>query len=355
LRAYLLVTLLLFAIFGSIAGFLYNKFSTLAGRDFTPPPVVIAADVARESVWRTTLDAVGTLRAVRGAELAAETSGEIIAIAVSSGQQVEKGQLLLTLNDSVEQASKRRQEANLELARLLFERDASLIKQKSIPQSQYDRSRADLESAIAQLAEIEARLDNKRIVAPFTGTLGIIRVKEGDYIASGTAITTLQDLSELEIDFSVPAHHAPRMRSGLSIEVFSTSFPQRSFAAVLQALDSRVDAGTRNLSLRARLLESQGLLPGMFVRLRIDLDLPRQLVSVPETAISYSLQGDTVWVVREEEQDLLAEPRVVRTGPARDGQIAITSGIAAGERVVIAGQNKLSRGARVTIDDSVAM
>ena len=355
MRAYLLVTLLLIVIFGSIAGFLYNKFSTLAGMDFTPPPVVIAADVARESVWRTNLDAVGTLRAVRGAELAAETSGEIIAIAVNSGQQVEAGQLLLTLNDSVEQASKRRQEANLELARLLFERDASLIKQKSIPQSQYDRSRADLDSAIAQLAEIEARLDNKRIVAPFSGTLGIIRVKEGDYIESGTAISTLQDLSELEIDFSVPAHHAPSMRSGLNIDVFSNAVPGRRFAAVLQALDSRVDAGTRNLSLRARMLEADGLLPGMFVRLSIDLDKPRELVSVPETAISYSLQGDTIWVIHEEAGALSVEARVVRTGPARDGRIAIVQGIEAGERVVIAGQNKLSQGVSVTVDDSVAM
>ena len=240
---------------------------------------------------------MGTIRAARGVELSAETSGEVIAIAVTSGRAGEAGQRMLTLNDSVEQASRKRQEANLELARLLYERDASLVKQKSIPQSQYDRSKADLDSAIAQLAETDARLDNKRIVAPFHGTTGIIKVKVGDYIESGTPITTLQDLSELEIDFSVPARHFPELRPGLTITVRTAAFPDREFHATLQALDAKVDAGTRNLMLRATLEDSEGLLPGMFARLIIDLDQPERVVTVPETAVSYSLHGNTVYVI----------------------------------------------------------
>ena len=258
MRAYLFVIALLVLIFGGIAGYLYIKFSGLAAMDFTPPPATVAADVAVAETWPSSLPAVGTIQAVRGVELAAETNGEVIAINVESGDQVTAGQLLLTLNDSVEQASKERQEANLELARLLFERDASLVKQKSIPQSQYDRSRADLDSAIAQLAETEARLDNKRVVAPFSGTLGIIRAKVGDYIESGDSITTLQDLSALEVDFSVPARHAPRLRPGLAITVTTSAFPDRKFIARLQALDAKVDASTRNLSLRATLEASDG-------------------------------------------------------------------------------------------------
>ena len=353
MRAYLTVALILLLIFGGISGYLYYKSNHQAGMDFAPPPITVAATTARTETWSSQLDAVGTIRATRGVELSAETSGEIIAIAVSSGAEVQAQQLLLTLNDSVERASRKRQEANLKLARLLYTRDASLVKQKSIPQSQYDRSQANLDSAIAQLAETEARLDNKRIVAPFSGTVGIIKVKVGDYIESGTPITTLQDLSELEIDFAVPARHFPQLRRGLRIAVYTGAFPDHEFRATLQALDTKVDAGTHNLLLRATMDDSDGLLPGMFARLIIDLDKPVTVVSVPETAVSYSLHGNTIYVVRESDGELRVQPRVVQTGEARDGKIAVVDGLDGGERVVTAGQNKLRRDTRVVIDESV--
>jgi membrane fusion protein (multidrug efflux system) len=353
LRAYLSVFLLLLLIFGGISGYLYTQSSSLSGMDFTPPPITVAVANAETAIWPSQLEAVGTIRAARGVELSAETDGEIIAIGVSSGEEVTEGQLLLTLNDSLEQASRERQEANLTLANLLYKRDASLVKKKSIPQSQYDRSQANLDSAIAQLAETEARLDIKRIAAPFAGTIGIIKVKVGDYIESGTSITTLQDLSELEIDFSVPARHFPKLRRGLKIQVHTAAFPQRTFSATLQAVDAKVDAGTRNLLLRAELEDSDGLLPGMFARLIVDLGKPVTVVSVPETAISYSLHGNVVYVVEEIDGELLARPRIVETGDSRKGKIAVIDGIQGGERVVMAGQNKLHRDARVVIDDSV--
>lgn len=355
MRAYLLVGFLLILIFGGISGYVYNTFTRFAGMDFTPPPITVAAAVAKTATWPTELQAVGTIRAARGAELSAETSGEIISIAVDSGAQVRAGDLLLTINDSLEQASRERQEANLTLARLLHERDASLINQKSIPQSQYDRSRADLDSAIAQLAETEARLENKRITAPFAGTAGIIKVKVGDYIEQGTAITTLQDLSELEVDFSVPARYFPRLRKGLDITVYTAAFPRRAFHGTLQAVDARVDAGTRNISLRANLTDSDGLLPGMFTRITIDLGQPVNVVTIPETAVSYSLHGNTVYVVEAGENGLQVQPRVVVTGDTRAGKIAVTEGLRGGEQVVTVGQNKLHRGAQVVIDETVQL
>lgn len=355
MRAYTFVVLLLLLIFGSVAGYLYNKFSTLAGMDFTPPPITIAAATAQSAVWPSQLEAVGTIRATRGVELSAETSGEIIAIEVRSGEQVAVGQAILTLNDSVERASLRRQEANLTLARLLFERDASLIKNKSIPQSQYDNSQANLDSAIAQLAETDARLANKRIVAPFAGTTGIMKVKVGDYIESGTPITHLQDLSELEIDFSVPDRHFPALRPGLSIDVLTPAFPDKVFKASLAALDASVDTGTRNLLLRAKLENSTGLLPGMFARLIVDLDQPVRVVTVPETAVTYSLHGNTVYVLTQGKGETTARPRVVQTGDTHDGEIAVLDGLLSGEWVVTVGQNKLYRDARVIVDDSVEL
>lgn len=353
MRAYVYVAILLLAIFGGIAGYLYNKFSTLASMDFRPPPVTVAVAEARSERWPSTLEAVGTLRAVRGVDLAAEASGEIVAISVESGQQVKAGQLLLTLNNRLEQAGLQRAEANLVLARQLYERDASLIKQNSIPQSQYDRSRADLEVASATIAEIEAQLDNKRIVAPFAGTVGIIDLRQGDYITAGTAFTTLQDLAELEVDFSVPARYFPLLKPGLAIAV-TTAASERRFSATLRALDAAVDRNTRNLALRAVLDDSEGLLPGMFARLVINLDQPRQVVTLPETAITYSIQGDTVYVVSEDDEGMFVRPRVVETGSVRDGRIEVRSGLEAGERVVSVGQNKLYRDARVALDDNPA-
>jgi len=355
LRAYAFVILLLLLIFGGIAGYLYNKFSVLQSMDFTPPPVTIAAATAQTAVWTSELETVGTIRAARGVELSAETSGEIIAISVTSGETVKAGQAILTLNNSSQRASRNKQEANLKLARQLFERDARLIKQKSIPQSQYDRSRADLDGAIAQLAETDAQLDNKSIVAPFDGTTGIIKVKVGDYIESGTPITNLQDLSELEIDFSVPDRYVPSLRPGLKIAVHTAAFPDRVFNATLNALDARVDSGTRNLLVRASLDDSEGLLPGMFARLVIDLDQPTEVVTVPETAVTYSLHGNTVYVLLQGKGQTTAQPRVVKTGATRDGQIAILDGLLSGEWVVTVGQNKLYRDAPVIVDDTVKL
>jgi membrane fusion protein, multidrug efflux system len=353
LRAYTFVILLLLLIFGSISGYLYSRFSALKSMDFTPPPVTIAAANAQSAVWPSELETVGTIRAARGVELSAETSGEIIAISVKSGEQVQAGQPILTLNNSSQRASRSKQEANVTLARQLHERDARLIKQKSIPQSQYDRSKADLDGAIAQLAETDAQLDNKRIVAPFAGTTGIIKVKVGDYIESGTPITNLQDLSELEIDFSVPDRHAPALRPGLKIAVSTAAFPDRVFSATLSALDARVDTGTRNLMARATLHDSDGLLPGMFTRLIIDMDQPTKVVTVPETAVTYSLHGNVVYVLLQGKGQTTAQPRVVKTGATREGQIAILDGLLSGEWVVTVGQNKLYRDARVIVDDKV--
>lgn len=353
MRAYLLVALLLLLIFGGISGYLYQKYSMLAGMDFTPPPVTVAAAKTRTERWGASLDAVGTIRATRGVQLSTEEPGEVIDIAVSSGNQVQAGDLLLTLNDKVEQASRERQVANLELARLLFKRDQQLVKQKSIPQTQYDRSKADLDSAIAQLAETEARLENKRIHAPFGGTVGIIRVKVGDYVEPGTAITTLQDLSELEVDFTVPARHFPRLHQGQEIAVRVAAFPDHTFQATLEAVDAEVDSNTRNLLLRARLNQAKGLLPGMFASLTIALGEPGEVVTVPETAVNYSMHGNTVYLIEQEGDTLQARPQIVKTGDSRDGRIAIVEGLTGNEQIVTAGQNKLFRGATVVVDESV--
>jgi len=352
LRAYLIAICLLVLLLGGAGFTIWQRFAGMAGGDYAPPPVTVAATHAEVRPWRERVEAVGTVRAARGILLSAETAGDITALHVESGDQVSAGQLLISVDDRVELATRQRIEANLELAQLLHDRDASLIKQRSIPQSQLDQSRADLASARAQLAEINAILENKRIVAPFSGRLGILQVRLGDYVEAGTALATLQDLTQLEVDFTLPDRYAPRLRAGLTLELHTAAFPDRTFKATLKAMDSRVDEDTRNLSLRAALGESEGLLPGMFARLTLDLGSERQAVLIPETAVTYSLQGNTVYVVENDAGTLRVTPRVVKTAGVRGGLVAISDGVEAGEQVVTAGQNKLYRGAAVVIDNS---
>ncbi len=356
MRGYAAAIGLLLIIFGSIGGYLYMRFSAFASMDFTPPPVTIAASTASLESWDETLSAVGTIQSVRGVELTSESSGEITQILFESGDRVAAGQLLLVLNDEVERASRLNQRAALELAEILYERDRTLIERNSIPQTQYDRSRADLARARAQLAETEARLANKRIEAPFPGTIGISRVDVGDYVSPGTVIATLQDHTELEIDFTLPARHAPKLKAGLHVDVRVDAYPERSFAAVVAAVDARIDPNTRNVLLRARLDDVDGLLPGMFAVLTVDLDRQQQVVIVPETAMTYALQGNTVYVIEPTvDGALTVNARVVTAGKVRDGQIAVLEGLSAGEQVVSVGQNKLYRGVRVLIDESVKL
>jgi membrane fusion protein (multidrug efflux system) len=347
---------LLLVIFGSIGAYLYQRFSAFANMNFTPPPVTIATSSAVLETWDETLNAVGTIRAVRGIELTSETSGEITEVLFDSGNRVEAQQLLVVLNDEVEKASRKNQIASLKLAQILFDRDQTLVEQKSIPQTQLDRSRADLERARAQLAETEARLANKRIEAPFSGTIGIRRVDVGDYLAPGTVIATLQDHSELEIDFTVPGRYTPKLRPGLPVTITVDAYPERIFAAAVTAVDSRVDPNTRNVLVRARLTEVEGLLPGMFAVLELDLGDRQQLITVPETAMTYALQGNTIYVIEPtDDGQLTATAKVVRAGHVRDGRVAVLDGLQAGDQVVSVGQNKLYRGVRVVIDEDLKL
>lgn len=356
MRAYIIALVFLLLIFGTIAGYLYQQFSGFAKQDFSQPPITVAAATAEKSLWPETLAATGSIRAARGVELSTEESGEVISVKVRSGDQVDAGELLLQLNNRAELASHKRQQAAVDLARLLFERDARLLEQESIPQTQFDRSRADLEVAEAQLAETGAVLANKQLRAPFAGTVGIVNARVGDYVEAGTRVASLQDLTTLEVDFAVPARFAPLLRPGLRAGVAVTGFEQRLFDATLTALDSLVDADTRSLLLRAKLEESAGLLPGMFARISIDLDRTEARIGVPETAITYSTSGDTVFVIEPgEEGGLQVQPRVVRVGAAADGRIAVLEGLANGERIVTAGQNKLYRGASIQIDENAPL
>lgn len=354
LKAYVFVIVLLLAIFGGIGGYKYVQLTALANASYDRPPITVAATVAQAETWSEFLAAVGTIKAVRGIRLTSEESGEVTEINFGSGDYVESGRLMIVLNDRVEVARRKSQEATLTLAKLQFTRNRELLQKKSVSRSDYDRSKADLERAFADLAETEAILANKRIRAPFSGVAGIRQVELGDFVSPGTVLTTLQDLSELEIDFTLPSQSAPLLEAGQRIELQVDAFPGRTFEARLSAIDSLVDPSTRNLQARARIINGLGILPGMFAYLRIFPGNEREFVTVPETAITYSLHGNTVHLIEADPGGgLKTSSVIVETGEVRNGRTSLLSGINAGDRVVTAGQNKLYRGARIVIDEEV--
>lgn len=357
MRAYLIVLALLAIIFGSIAAYLNNRWAQFAKIDFSPPPVTIAAGLSISESWSQYIESVGTIKARQGIELTSEQSGQITAVLVNSGNQVQAGQSLVELNSNVEQAAYNSQAATLKLAQLNFKRDRKLLRQKSISQTQFDRSLADLERAQAQLEETKARLSNKIIRAPFDGTLGILEVELGDYVSPGTIIVSLQDLSALQLDFNVPSQAATQLSVGMPIEFTVSAFKDKVFNAKLTAINPKIEPNTRNLKVRATITSEDKLVPGTFAQLRVITAENIPVITVPESSISYSLHGNTLHLIEpaDDGRNLTARALVVKTGKVRNGNISVLSGLSPGEKVVTAGQHKLYPGVKIIVDESVQL
>ncbi|MCY1294650.1 Multidrug resistance protein MdtA [compost metagenome] len=327
------------------------------------PAISVSAAVAREQPWQERLPAIGTLTAFQGIDLTVEVGGTVRDVLFNSGEKVTQGRPLLQMDGSVEQASLESAEAELNLARAEFERGRSLVARQMVSKSDFDRLAAQLQQNSGRVAQLKALLDKKRILAPFSGTIGIRQVDVGDYLSSGTTIATLQDLSTLYVDFFLPEQAVPKLKVGQQVHLSAAAYPGETFAGEIGAINPKVDQNTRNVQVRAMLPNRDDkLLPGMFANLEVLLaDAPARVV-VPETAITYTLYGNSVYVIAPKQGEdgqqlkddkgapqLFAERRFVETGPRRDGQVAILKGLKAGEQVVTAGQLKLDNGAHVAI------
>ena len=357
MRVYVVVVALLAIIFGSIAAYLNNKWSTFAEMDFSPPPVTIAAGLSKAESWGQYIKAVGTIKAKQGIELTSEQSGQITAVRAESGDKVKAGQILIELNSNVEHAALLRQKASAKLAQLNFKRDKKLLAQNSISQTHFDRSLADLEKAQAQLAETKARLANKIIRAPFDGTIGILEVELGDYVSPGTTIVSLQDLSALQLDFNVPSQIATQLKVGMDIEFTVSAYSDKLFTAKITAVNPKIEPNTRNLKVRAAITIGAKLVPGMFAQLSVITAEKTSVITVPESSISYSLHGNMLHLIEatEDGNGLTTNAIIVKTGQVRNSNVRLLSPIPIGKKVVTAGQNKLYPGVRILIDEKVKL
>jgi len=350
----IIVLLLLSLLFGGVFWFKQRQYQQMSAMLGPPPPAVVTGTEATTQSWRPRLDAVGSVVAVQGIEVANEVPGLVREIAFESGQQVATGDVLLQLDDTVDQAQLRGLQAALGLARVKFQRAAKLIKERSVSQSDYDTARAELTNAEAQVASQQALIEKMMIRAPFDGVLGLRQVSLGQYLPAGSTIVPLMRLDTVYVDFSLPERYLPAIAVGQSVQVSVDSQPDVQLVGQLVALNPGVDTGTRLLRLRASLSNRDGWLrPGMFARVALDLGRNDTVLTLPRVAISYAPYGDAVFVLREQDGKTVVQQRQVKTGTVIGERVVIEDGLKAGERVVLTGQVKLRNGMAVRIDNTV--
>ena len=343
-------------LFGGLYGFQTFKGIMIAKAigAMANPPQTVSTVTAETAPWRTNLTAVGSLRAVNGADLALQVAGIVQSIQFNSGDSVEAGQPLLQLVATDDVAKLQSLQATAENYAIVVKRDEEQIKFNAVSQATLDSDRANLKNAQALVTQQKAIVEQKTLKAPFAGRLGIRAVDLGQYLGAGTTIVTLQSLDPIFVDFYLPQQSLAEIRIGQDVGVAVDAFPGERFTGQISAINAKVDSTSRNVQVRATLRNNQArLLPGMFAKVEIATGNPEQLVNVPLTAVVSYPYGDLVYIVDDlKDGQGKARQMFIKSKPAKGDRVAITDGVKPGETVVIAGQLKLRNGSPVKIDNS---
>lgn len=292
---------------------------------------------------------VGTLRSRQSVTLRPEVAGRIVQIAVSDGARVRRGQLLVQMDDTLQKAELSQAQAQLSIARANLKRNEELVAQAFVAQRVLDESRAALQVAEAQVSLAQARLARMRVVAPFDGTVGLININLGEYVKDGADLINLEDTSQLTVDFRLPERYQSLVAAGQSVQVQLDALPGQNFQARIQAVDPLLDANGRSVAVRAVLPSTAGkdLRPGMFARVNTVFSVNDAALVVPEEAIVPQAGKQFVIKLRKEGEGdgakLVTQRTEVRIGVRRAGQVEITDGVAVGDTVVVAGQQRLQQ------------
>lgn len=324
----------------------WRHLRTADAQSLAPPPVPVVATTVRAQAVPASLETVGTLEAVREVLLAPETAGRVIDIRFTAGTQVRKGDLLVQLDDAPERADREAARARAEFARLQLKRSQELAPTGAEPHALLEQRQAEYDQAMAAVRQLDARIAQKAIRAPFTGRIGIRRVHPGQYLSAGDPVASLVALDPLHVNFSVPQQEFSRLRQGQSVEVMTDAWPGRTFTARINAIEPMVSAETRNISVQALLNnEQEALRPGMYVAARLVLPPEPNGILIPATALQTSASGDSVTLIK----DGVATPVPVRAGRRIGESVVIAKGLRPGDVIVTEGQLRLQPGARVAI------
>jgi membrane fusion protein, multidrug efflux system len=330
-----------------------------------PPPSLVAVTTADVETWAPRLPAIGTLRAVQEIDIAPQIGGAIVSARVESGQDVEEGERLFEIDNSVEQADLKNNLAVLKNAELALERQRLLSEHGNTAKANFDAAEAARDSAAAAVEKVRAIIAQKKLTAPFAGRVGIRKLDLGQYVSPGMSLITLQQLDPIFVDFPVPEKSLDLLKPGETIEVEVDAYPSQIFRGVIKTVDARVAQESRNVWVRGELdNKNRRLLPGMFANVSVIAGASQKVVTLPRTAVTYSLYGESVFVVKPDlpaaggaqaaqaasDSEMKVERRAVRTGEMRADRIAIAEGIEPGDIIVSEGQLKLQPGSRVRID-----
>lgn len=362
-------------VFGGSFGFHFfkNKMIAEALAKFQPPPQTVSATTAKTVSWRPYIEAIGSLSAVNGVDVSSELAGKVAAIDFQSGDHVHKGQLLVQLDDTQEQALLRQYRAQEALNKATFERALALRKKNLNSKQDLDNAREQFEMSQAQVAQELAVIAKKAIRAPFEGIVGIRQVNLGQYLTAGQTVVNLEQLQPLYVTFTLPQSDVARLHLKQDVAATIDAYPKREFPGTVTAINPAVSQQSRSLQIQATIPNEEELLrPGMFASLKVFGDSSTQAIVVPTTAVNYTLYGDSVYVLERQQAAggatatapagsarsgaaptlYIAKQVFIKTGEQRGGEVAVT-GIEPGALVVTAGQIKLHNGARVTIENSV--
>jgi membrane fusion protein (multidrug efflux system) len=355
IRNLAIALIILVLVGGALGGIKFLQIKTLiaAGKAYVPPPETVASAVVKAEQWQKTLTAIATITAVQGVTLTPDIPGTVREIAFESGATVARGDLLVKLDTSTEEAQLKAVKAQLELARINLKRAEALWAEKTLPEAELDAARAAVAQFQANAEAIQATIEKKTIRAPFDGQLGLRQVQLGQYLEAGRPIVSLQSLAPVYAEFSLPQQELSKLATGMPVRLVSDAYPGRQFEGVLSAINPDLDPATRSVALQATFANPDRLLrPGMFARAEVLLSEHQEVLVIPATAVLSAPYGDSVYVIEPAPATnaaggLVVRQQFIRTGASRGDYVAVLSGLKPGERVASAGVFKLRNGIAV--------
>ncbi|MCW8932009.1 MAG: efflux RND transporter periplasmic adaptor subunit [Gammaproteobacteria bacterium] len=356
-----IIILIIFSLIGGIAYLLFIHPDTQAENQqaWEQPPMPVSVVTVNPIQINETVMGIGTIEAVRQVDIASEVSGRIDTIHFRSGDTVSEGDLILHLNDELDNAELKRLKAKLNLVSKEYKRMKKL-EGVAVPDSRIDEARSLLDEVSAQKDSVITTKDKKNIVAPFDGVLGVRRINLGQYLNPGDPIVNITDLSHFNVDFKLPENSSPHIKVGQKVTVTVDALGTEQLQAQITTIEPQIERDLHSILVQAKIISHSKLLrPGLYAKVIVDLNLPRSVILLPETAVERSTFGNTVYIVKKSDKDeQIAEQVTVETGRRLNAQIVITQGLSAGDMVIVSGQNRLHSGAFVSLknpEETVSM
>ncbi len=354
----LLLVVVVIAVLGAVKASQFRKLMAGA-KGAAMPPESVSTAVVREEDWQDTLGAIGSITAAQGVMVSPDVAGTVQTIAFEAGATVAKGDLLVKLDTSVEDAQLQAVKAQFELAEMNLKRARTLRNENTVSVSELDTAESAVKQLQGNAEAISAQIEKKTIRAPFAGRLGIRLVNLGQYLEAGKAVVSLQSLTPVYGNFSLPQQELAKLKQGMKVRLLTDAYAAREFEGTLTAINPDLDTATRSVSLQATFENrDEALRPGMFARMEVLLPREEKVLVIPATSVLSAPYGDSVYVVESRGEGtntaLTVRQQFIRPGRGRGDLIAVETGLRPGERVVSAGVLKLRNGMAVVEHNELA-